>query len=61
MKGHQSFMVSDGVGLAELATYDVESKYHSGLLKENKDAHDSMHVSPKQILMLMTFDKCHGL
>jgi hypothetical protein len=29
---------------------------HSVLLKENKDVNDLIHVSPEQILMLMTID-----
>jgi hypothetical protein len=32
-------------------------KHLSVLLKENKDANELIHVSLKQILTLMTFDK----
>jgi hypothetical protein len=70
-EGHQilSFTVFDGVGLVELATRDVElmkeelgpskkrirkSKRHA---KNKKDMNNLMHVSLKQIQMLMTFDK----
>jgi hypothetical protein len=70
-EGHQSlsFTVSDGVGLTELATRDVElMEEESGpskkrlrkskwSLKNKKGVNDLMHVLLKQIQMLMTFDK----
>jgi hypothetical protein len=69
-EGHQnlSFIVSDGTGLVELATHDVEIKEEepgqrnafenqNDLLKNKKEVNDLMHVSLKQIQMLMTFDK----
>jgi hypothetical protein len=69
-EGHQnlSFIVSDGAGLVELATHDVEIKEEepgqrnafenqNDLLKNKKEVNDLMHVSLKQIQMLMTFDK----
>jgi hypothetical protein len=64
----QNFMVSDGAGIAESDTGDVELldeeavhqtntfENHSVFLKDKKDVNDLMHVSRKQILMLMTFD-----
>jgi hypothetical protein len=63
----QNFMISDEVGLTELATGDTELldeeagpsknafKNQSVFLKDKKDLNDLMHVSWKQILMLMTF------
>jgi hypothetical protein len=70
-EGHQSlsFTVSNGAGLTELATCNIElmeeepgpSKKRlrkSKQLAENKkDMNELMHVSLKQIQMLMTFDK----
>jgi hypothetical protein len=67
---HQNFRVSDGPGLTEFATHDVElmekekqsppkkhiQKSHR-IIKRNKDTNDLIHVSPKQIMTLMTFDK----
>jgi hypothetical protein len=64
----QNFTVSDGAGIAESDTGDVELldaeavhqtntfENHSVFLKDKKDVNDLMHVSRKQILMLMTFD-----
>jgi hypothetical protein len=61
-------MVSDGAGLIEIDTSDVELldedvgpsknafKNQSVFLKDKKDVNDLMHMSWKQILMLMTFD-----
>jgi hypothetical protein len=63
-----NFVVSDGVGLAELDTGDVElldeeagpSKKHiqksKRLLNREERRERLMHVSQKQILMLTTFD-----
>jgi hypothetical protein len=70
-EGHQSlsFTVSDGAGLVELAICDVDLiKEEPGpskkrlrkskqLAENNKGVNDLMHVSLKQIQMLMTFDK----
>jgi hypothetical protein len=74
-EGHQSlsFTVSDGAGLAELATRDVELmeedlgpskkclRKSNDSLKNKKGVNDLMHVSLKQIQMLMTFDKYNNL
>jgi hypothetical protein len=65
---HQDFMVTNRAGLTELATSDAELldeeacplknafKNQSVFLKDKKDVSDLMHVSQKQIPMLMTFD-----
>jgi hypothetical protein len=61
-------MVSDGAGLTELDTGDVELldeeacpskkrlQNESVFLKDKKDVNDLMHVLRKQIPMLTTFD-----
>jgi hypothetical protein len=70
-EGHQSlsFTISDGAGLTELTTCDVELmeeepgpskkclQKSKRLAKNKKGMNDFMHVSLKQIQMLMTFDK----
>jgi hypothetical protein len=61
-------MVSDGAGLVEIDTSDVELldeeagpsknafENQSVFLKDKKYVNDLMHVSQKQILMVTTFD-----
>jgi hypothetical protein len=63
------FTISDGVGLIELATHDVELmedepgpsknafRNQNDSLKNKNDVIDLMHVPLKQIYVLMTFDK----
>jgi hypothetical protein len=69
IEGHQSFTVSDGAGLVELATHDIElmqeepgpSKKHLQKSKhviERQERRERLDdVSLKQIQMLTTFDK----
>jgi hypothetical protein len=64
----QNFTISDGAGLTELDTGDVELFYEeagpsknafknqSVFLKDKKDVNNLMHVLQKKIPMLMTFD-----
>jgi hypothetical protein len=65
-EGYQSFMVSDRAGLTELATPGIELieeepcntfSNQNMSLKDKKGVNDLMHVSPKHIQMLMTFNK----
>jgi hypothetical protein len=67
IKVDQNFMVTDEAGLAELDTDDAELldeeadrskksfKNQSVFLKDKKDVNDLMHMSQKQILILMIF------
>jgi hypothetical protein len=69
IEGPQSFTVSDGVGLTELAKCDVElmeeeqdsSKKHiqksKCVTKRQEGVNDLMQVSLKQVQILTTFDK----